>query len=113
MSDGRPASPPSRQSPLSELKELHERTAAQIEALFNSRLEDHYGDLAYHYSCSGNSLKALEYLQLAAQQAIELFATTEATNLLTAAVHVLNPTEACASRCRASPSFRCECAAVF
>jgi predicted ATPase len=71
-------------------KELHERTAAQIEVLFNSRLEDHYGDLAHHYSCSGNSLKALEYLQLAAQQAIERSANTEAINHLTAAVHLLN-----------------------
>ncbi len=71
-------------------KELHERTAAQIEALFNSRLEDHYGDLAHHYSCSGNSLKALEYLELAAQQAIERSANTEAINHLTAAVHLLN-----------------------
>ena len=59
-------------------KELHERTAGQIEALFNSRLEDHYGELAHHYSCSGSSLKALEYLQLAAQQAIERSANTEA-----------------------------------
>jgi len=71
-------------------KELHERTAAQIEVLFNSRLEDHYGDLAHHYSCSGNSLKALEYLQLAAQQAIERSANTEAIKHLTAAVHLLN-----------------------
>ena len=36
-------------------KELHERTAGQIEALFNSRLEDHYGELAHHYSCSGTA----------------------------------------------------------
>ena len=71
-------------------KELHERTAAQIEALFNSRPEDHYGDLAHHYSCSGNSLKALEYLQLAAQQAIERSANTEAINHLAAAAHLLN-----------------------
>jgi len=71
-------------------KDLHERTAVQIEALFNSRLEDHYGDLARHYSCSGNSLKALEYLQLAAQQAVERSANTEAINHLTAAVHLLN-----------------------
>ena len=71
-------------------KELHERTAGQIEALFNSRLEDHYGELAHHYSCSGNSLKAVEYLQLAAQQAIERSANTEAINHLTAAVHLLN-----------------------
>jgi class 3 adenylate cyclase/predicted ATPase/ribosomal protein L40E len=71
-------------------KSLHEGTARQIEGLFNSRLEDHYGDLAHHYSCSGSSLKALEYLQLAAQQAIERSANTEAINHLTAAVHLLN-----------------------
>ena len=31
-------------------KGLHERTAQAIEGLFHSRLEDHYGDLAYPYS---------------------------------------------------------------
>jgi class 3 adenylate cyclase/ribosomal protein L40E len=71
-------------------KSLHEGTARQIEGLFNSRLEDHYGELAHHYSCSGNSLKALDYLQLAGQQAIERSANTEATNHLTAAVHLLS-----------------------
>ena len=71
-------------------KSLHESTARQIEILFNSRSEDHYGDLAHHYSRSGNILKALEYLQLAAQQAMERSANTEATNHLTAAVHLLN-----------------------
>ncbi len=71
-------------------KNLHESTARQIEVLFNSRLEDHYGDLAHHYSCSGNRLKTLEYLQLAAQQAIERSANTEAINQLTAAVRLLN-----------------------
>ena len=71
-------------------KNLHEGTARQIEVLFNSRLEEYYGDLAHHYSCSGNSLKALEYLQLAAQQAIERSANTEAINHLTAGVRLLN-----------------------
>jgi predicted ATPase len=52
-------------------KEVHERTARQIETLFTSRLEDHYGDLAHHYSCSANRQKAVEYLQLAAQQAVQ------------------------------------------
>jgi len=45
-------------------KGLHERTAQAIEVLFHSRLEDHYGDLAYHYSRSGNTQKAVEYLHL-------------------------------------------------
>src|SRR5215510_6829208 len=36
-------------------KTLHERTAQAIEALYGERLEDHYSDLAYHYSRSGNT----------------------------------------------------------
>ena len=52
-------------------KELHECTAGQIEALFNSRLEDHYGGWLTTTVAAPISLKALEYLQLAAQQAIE------------------------------------------
>src|SRR6266508_13256 len=46
-------------------KVLHERTAQAIETLFHFRLEDHYGDLAYHYTRSSNTQKAIEYLHLA------------------------------------------------
>src|SRR5262249_17331775 len=40
-------------------KGLHERTAQAIEALYPTRLEGHYGDLAHHYGCSGNTQKAV------------------------------------------------------
>jgi predicted ATPase len=70
-------------------KLLHERTARAIEALFHSRLEDHYGDLAYHYSRSGNTQKAVEYLHLAGQQAVRRSANTEAISHLTAALELL------------------------
>src|SRR5262249_32901119 len=43
-------------------KTLHERAARAIEALSYSRLEDHYSELAYHYTRSGNTEKAVEYL---------------------------------------------------
>src|SRR5262249_13007020 len=49
---------------------LHERTAEAIEALHGNRLEEHYSDLAYHYSRSGNGRKAVEYLRLAGEQAV-------------------------------------------
>ena len=45
---------------------LHERTAQAIEALFRAKLDDHYSDLAHHYSRSGNTEKAVEYLHLRA-----------------------------------------------
>src|SRR5262249_51677000 len=39
-------------------KVLHERTAQAIEGLYHSKLEDHYSDLAHHYSRSSNIPKA-------------------------------------------------------
>jgi class 3 adenylate cyclase/tetratricopeptide (TPR) repeat protein len=50
-------------------REIHERTAAAIEELFAERLDDHLGELAHHYSASGNAAKAVGYLKLAAEQA--------------------------------------------
>jgi predicted ATPase len=70
-------------------KALHERTAQAIEALFHSQLDDHYGELAHHYSRSGNTLKAVEYLSLAGQQAVQRSANAEAVNHLTAALELL------------------------
>jgi class 3 adenylate cyclase len=57
---------------------LHEETAEAIEALFHSRLEDHYSELAHHYTRSRNTRKAIEYLQLAGRQAVQRSANTEA-----------------------------------
>jgi predicted ATPase len=70
-------------------KTLHERTAQAIEALYGTTLEDHYGDLAYHYSCSGNIPKAVAYLYLAGQQAVQRSAYTEAINHLTTALELI------------------------
>jgi class 3 adenylate cyclase/predicted ATPase len=52
-------------------KLLHERSAQAIEAVYSQRLEDHYADLAYHYRSSDNAAKAVEYLRLAGEQAID------------------------------------------
>src|SRR5207247_1842761 len=59
-------------------KAIHERAAQAIEALFHSRLEDHYSELAYHYSRSGNTRKAVDYLQRAGQRAVQQSANAEA-----------------------------------
>src|SRR5262249_9242085 len=65
------------------------RTAKAIEVLFHSRLEDHYSELAYHYSRSGNTNKAIEYLRLAGEQAVQRSADVEAISHLTAALELL------------------------
>jgi class 3 adenylate cyclase/predicted ATPase len=70
-------------------KVLHECTAQAIETLFHSRLEDHYNELAQHYSRSGNTGKAIEYLRLAGRQALQRSANEEAITHLTAALEFL------------------------
>jgi tetratricopeptide (TPR) repeat protein len=68
---------------------LHERAGQAIEAVFPYRVEDYYNELAYHYSRSGNTPKAVEYLQLAGQQAVQRSANAEAVSHLTTALNLL------------------------
>ena len=66
-------------------KALHERTAQAMEALYRDNVDDHYSELAHHYTRSGNTQKAVEYLQLAGQQAVQRSAHAEAaTHFITA-----------------------------
>ena len=69
-------------------KVLHEQTGQAIEHLFHDRLEEHYDELARHYSRSGNTEKAVEYLHLAGQQAVQR-SSVEAINLLMTAIELL------------------------
>jgi predicted ATPase/class 3 adenylate cyclase len=68
---------------------LHERAAQAIEGLFAERLPEHYNALAHHYSRSGNTAKAVDYLHRAGQQAVERSAYTEAISHLTTALDLL------------------------
>ncbi len=70
-------------------KAVHERAAKAIEEVYRSHLEDHYNELAHHYSRSGNTQKAVDYLQLAGQQAVQRSAYAEAITHLTAALELL------------------------
>jgi class 3 adenylate cyclase/predicted ATPase len=71
-------------------KALHERTAQAMETLYRATLDEHYSDLAHHYSRSGNTEKAVEYLHLAGQQAVQRSANEEAITHLTTALELLN-----------------------
>jgi predicted ATPase len=70
-------------------KQIHERTAQVIESLFAESLDDHCTDLAHHYGRSDNALKAVNYLHLAAQQAMNRSAYVEASGQLTTAIELL------------------------
>jgi class 3 adenylate cyclase/tetratricopeptide (TPR) repeat protein len=51
-------------------KEIHEKIGRAIESLYPQRLEEFCEMLAYHYSKSGNSAKAYEYLKESANKAV-------------------------------------------
>ena len=70
-------------------KALHERTGQAIESLYKDKREDHYTELAHHYSLSDNTEKALEYLYLAGQRAIQRSANAEAIEHLNQGIALL------------------------
>src|SRR5262249_22017147 len=69
---------------------IHERAAKAIEEVYNLKLDDYYSELAHHCTCSGNTEKAVEYLRLAGQQAVQRSANAEAIGHLTTALELLN-----------------------
>jgi class 3 adenylate cyclase/tetratricopeptide (TPR) repeat protein len=85
---------------------LHRRTGAAIESLYRDRLEDHYADLAHHYSLSDDAAKAVEYLRLAAEQAVGRSAYSEAAADLKAAIALLDRLPDGSERARAELALR-------
>ena len=77
---------------------LHEHVAAAIEEISGPRLEDRYSELARHYRQSGNVTKAIEYLRLSGEQAIQRSASPEAIVNLTAAVALIQTLPASVGR---------------
>jgi len=59
-------------------RQLHERTAAALEALYPTSVEEHLAELAHHYGRSANPGKAVEFLTRAGQQAMNRSAFAEA-----------------------------------
>lgn len=70
-------------------KALHGRAGEGLEVIFAANLADHYDDLAHHYRLSGNAPKAIEYLRLAAEQAMNRSAYGEAAEQIKDALEVL------------------------
>ena len=70
-------------------KTLHAQTGQALEALYTDSLDEHYGALAHHYQLSDNTEKAVEYLRLAGEQAVQRPANVEAIRHFTAALDLL------------------------
>ena len=91
--------------------------AGDRSALPAPSLDEHYSELAHHYSRSGNTQKAVEYLHLAGQQAVQRSANAEAITHLTTALELLKtlpdtPRARPARTHAATRSGRCRCMAT-
>jgi class 3 adenylate cyclase/tetratricopeptide (TPR) repeat protein len=71
-------------------KEIHEKIGRAIEDLYPERLEEYYELLAYHYTRSDDTEKALEYLDLANQKAAKVTAMEEALTYFDEAMKLLD-----------------------
>ena len=67
-------------------KTIHIKVAQSIEHLFQQRLHEFYGMLAYHYSRGGALEKAEEYMTMAGEEALRTSASSEALNYFSEAL---------------------------
>jgi predicted ATPase len=70
-------------------KEIHGRIGRAIEELYVERIEEFYEVLAYHYEKAGVTERAVKYLHLAGQRAVQLSANEEAIAYLSRALELL------------------------
>jgi tetratricopeptide (TPR) repeat protein len=69
-------------------KELHNKVAQSIEKVFNERLHEFYGMLAYHYSMGEDLDKAEEYMIKAGEEAMKSAASSEALSYFQEALSI-------------------------
>lgn len=71
-------------------RQIHERVAETIESLYSGHLEDHFAELAHHYSRAGNVRNAVKYMGLSAKREIAMSAYDSALRQLTTARELLS-----------------------
>jgi class 3 adenylate cyclase/tetratricopeptide (TPR) repeat protein len=75
---------------LKKRKQIHEKIAHSLEALYAKRLEEFYEMLAYHYSRSEDPEKAYHYLRLSGSKATRNYSNWEAFRFYKEAIDVLS-----------------------
>jgi class 3 adenylate cyclase/tetratricopeptide (TPR) repeat protein len=70
-------------------RDIHKRIGSAIEELYADRLEEFYEMLAYHYSNSDDSVRAVHYLKLSGGKAMSRYSPVEAFRFYKDALGVL------------------------
>jgi predicted ATPase/class 3 adenylate cyclase len=70
--------------------EFHHQVGEGIETLYRERLEEYYGELAYHYARSADKEKAVDYLIKAGDRCKQLYANQDAIRYFNDALSMLD-----------------------
>jgi len=71
-------------------QEFHHQVGDGIETLYQQKLEEYYGELAYHYTRSADKEKAVEYLIKAGDKCKQLYANQDAIRYFDEALSLLD-----------------------
>jgi tetratricopeptide (TPR) repeat protein len=74
-------------------KKLHHKVGCSLEKVYAEKIDEHLGELAYHFLESGDKDKALEYFLKAGEKASKIYANSEAVSYYQSALGLLEEKE--------------------
>jgi predicted ATPase len=74
-------------------KKLHADVGQALEKVHAEKIDEHFGELAYHFLEGGNKEKALDYFLKAGEKAMKVYANTEAASYFKSAFTLLKEKE--------------------
>ncbi len=74
-------------------KELHGVVGCALEKVYSAKIDEHFGELAYHFLETGDKEKALDYFLKAGEKAQKVYANAEAASYFQSALKLLEEKE--------------------
>jgi len=74
-------------------KKLHGVVGYALEKVYEKKVDEHFGELAYHFLESGDKDKALDYFLKAGEKAASIYANTEAVSYFQSALRLIEERE--------------------
>jgi predicted ATPase/KaiC/GvpD/RAD55 family RecA-like ATPase len=74
-------------------KKLHNKVGYSLEKVYSKAIDEHLGELAYHFLEGGEKDKSLDYFLKAGENAIKIYANTEAISYFQSALGLLEEKE--------------------
>jgi len=72
---------------------IHDAVGCALEKVYTEKVDEHFGELAYHFLEGGNKEKALDYFLKAGEKAAKIYANNEAASYFQSALKLLEEKE--------------------